>query len=844
MSVTPRLKTPEKSTFIDSSNLSIESSPMTVKDYKQNVENLVYENFTLKSLIWQLNRKVTDILQASNIEESLGRMLIEQEKKIAELESELVNAHLSSPQSEKDRSLELKEKLDNALDENRRLRELTEMNDGGKASLPDEESGGESSDLELIEKRKVLSICRDRIAELEDENKKLEEEGQQLIEEKDAMQDEIDNLRARIEQLEKEQGVSKGDTEADVQAQIDELQRELQELQDAEKEKEDNASSLQAENEKLKEQVRQLEKQLADSQAQKDDGVDDRLQQLIEENEHLREQLQEQAQQDAEEGTGELMNALRAAQNENLQLKNDIKRLESLQNHQDDEGDLRDEIEELQNHVDKLKKEKADAQEENNVLKTNIRNLSQQLADLRKDDGLKDQLQQLQEENDDLRGRIAELQAQIQDLPNDEENEDLKQQLSQLMQEKDEAKLREDQLRSEIKSLNRIVQSRTQNDQLNELAKKNKDLSKENEELREQLDILVKSHKDLENEIDSLRQLPRVRGDVGTSPAKSPYRSPKESSSALRTPSSKGSPIVAVRSSPLKTENQSLKQQNDSLRAKITMEMAARDSLTSRLKSMLRSLSVKSTQLENQVDQKLGLLEAQMRTVMKKMIGLSRLYNEDARDSFNSFIELNKMMFSDIRKGALICIKGSEKIAKKMSRAPITREDRRTLTKLQKKWQATIGGLLGNYIQEANELSMFSSFSPLRKDDSQRVVRQCQVLIHAIWSVFGTGTEPDVTKYTTYGVRFESTVGSVVSLQENGIAELKAQISRKAGAAQGQREVPTRTALSPAVVNLIRMVADNVKEASRNLHNDHRELMKATGNETSQRSRSSSRSPV
>ena len=821
-------KTPEKSTFIDSSNLSFESSPMTVKDYKQNVENLVYENFTLKSLLWQLNRKLTNILQSNNIESDLGQMLIEQEKKIAELENELVNAHLRSPLSAKDGSLDLKERLDDALDENRRLRELTEMNEGAKLSVPDEESAGEYSDLELVEKRKVLSICRDRIAELEEENKRLEDEAKQLIEEKDAMQDEIDKLNARIGEMEKSGRVSpREDMDKDIAQKIDEFEREIQELQDAEKAREDEMEELKDENSDLKQKISDLQRQLEEAHNLQNEPQD----------------------------TQSLIKALRAAQDENVVLKGMLehrdKDLDASENEEEEDNnlkklseendELRGQIEDYQEQIDRLKKGSEATQDslkaalnENALLKEKLDQLEQQLED----DG-DEVIKRLTDENNDLKAHLEELQEQIQAMPNDEENDDLREQLSKLMKENDDAKMREDELRNELQRLNR-TQNGSEDDQVHELRKQNQELTRENEELKTQIEILSNAHQDLEKEIDSLRQMPRLRDEVGTSPAKSPYRTPK-AATPMRTPSAKSPQITAVRSSPFKSENQTLKKQNELLNAQIMTDAAARKSLSNGLARMLQSFARKSTQLQDQVDQRMEQLEARFGVVLKKLFGFVRLYNEDSREAFNSFMELNKMMFSDIRRGALICIKGSEKIAKTMARAPITRDDRRTLTKLQKKWQATIGGLLGNYIKEANELSMFSGFSPLRKDDSERVVKQCQILIHAIWKAFGNGKEePDVTRYRTYGVRFESIVKNVVNIQEEGVADLKERLkSVKSG---GIPSVPA-SSLSPAVVDLIRMVAENVKEASRSLHSDHRELMKTAGYEVSrsQSSRSTSR---
>ena len=76
-------------TFIGSSSSVAETPFVNVREYKQNVENLENEIFTLKVLLWQLDHKTRDFLRSNNVNEDLINTLIEQEKMISKLNNEL-----------------------------------------------------------------------------------------------------------------------------------------------------------------------------------------------------------------------------------------------------------------------------------------------------------------------------------------------------------------------------------------------------------------------------------------------------------------------------------------------------------------------------------------------------------------------------------------------------------------------------------------------------------------------------------------------------------------------------------------------------------------------------------
>jgi hypothetical protein len=210
-------------------------------------------------------------------------------------------------------------------------------------------------------------------------------------------------------------------------------------------------------------------------------------------------------------------------------------------------------------------------------------------------------------------------------------------------------------------------------------------------------------------------------------------------------------------------------------------------------------------------------MEIHIQKLLQKMLEGFRLRIEDSREKFNEFVRLVDVMFSDIRKGALICISTS---LKTVSRAPVSRKDRTTLWELRQKWHASLGPQLTHQIVAAGETSLFGSFSPGRPDDSQKVAAQCQTLIHSIWSLVGDDRpEPDILSMTTFGVRFEAVIQEVITVMENRLLELHQQIRDLEKAKTGR--------LHPSVEELILEVKRAVVSSSQRLHREHLELVSA-----------------
>jgi hypothetical protein len=188
----------------------------------------------------------------------------------------------------------------------------------------------------------------------------------------------------------------------------------------------------------------------------------------------------------------------------------------------------------------------------------------------------------------------------------------------------------------------------------------------------------------------------------------------------------------------------------------------------------MESFERKSSAFISQVRARVDACCDRIRFLLGKMCNCFRLANEDPREKHLQFVSLIDVMFSDIRKGALICIKGAMATVAAFVRTPLDRRDRKKLWELHKKWKTALGVQLSHSIEAESERSASSNDWI---SDQQAIANQCQVLIHAIWTVFGNGeAEPDVAGLTTFGVRFERIIQDVIAIQEIGLVKIRQQI--------------------------------------------------------------------
>jgi regulator of replication initiation timing len=338
-----------------------------------------------------------------------------------------------------------------------------------------------------------------------------------------------------------------------------------------------------------------------------------------------------------------------------------------------------------------------------------------------------------------------------------------------------------------------------------------KGLEAQLKEQNKQITILVKQNNKLVTEIDTLRATQR---------AISPY-------------------FKSIRSSPL-TPLQPNRIQRERSHPELT-KTEFQQIVFASLNRMIRMFEKRSSTLINHVSTRIEQIFIRIRSLFSKFFRCFRLGIEDAREKFTDFVGLVDVMFSDVRKGALICISSSRAAARAVSKTPIARSDRKKLWELHEKWGTSLGPRLTRIIELENERSLFGGYSPRRAEDQQTIANQCQILIHAIWNLFGEGQpEPDVSSLTTFGVRFETAIQQVIAIQKNGLLKMQSSIQESTKTKSKRELTPaaeqvqnhgkgrSRKRLNTSVGEIIADLKRTVSMCSTRLHEEHIELIEKT----------------
>ena len=224
-------------------------------------------------------------------------------------------------------------------------------------------------------------------------------------------------------------------------------------------------------------------------------------------------------------------------------------------------------------------------------------------------------------------------------------------------------------------------------------------------------------------------------------------------------------------------------------------------------------------------------------------------------------------MICDINKAAIQCIQHSRELSLKYPRSLISRDDRKTLTKLQNKWKTSVAGDLAQFIIEENEKSMMnfknpgssflsnSSFIAIKNNtnthknaiqqtndkeilDSPRVDQeynnkireQLQKLIHAIWTKFDNDqTEPNLSPPHKWKTNDQLIVQNVINMFDTNVSNMKNQIDEQKQQIETVQSMKYNSIpLNSHVVDLLTKVRKDINKFSTQMHNEHQELITTT----------------
>lgn len=214
-------------TFIGSSSSVAETPFVNVREYKQNVENLENEIFTLKVLLWQLDHKTRDFLRSNNVNEDLINTLIEQEKMISKLNNELAQKNETDDDINDDgnNGSFLKKQLQDALDDI--LKYQKELNkkpnlssNSGSSILDDDASNVVELQTQIESLQSQNAVLKEQIEHARTENEelknntnnnnnKLKKENIELNEQNQNLNEELVNLKNEFKSYKKEENIKK-----------------------------------------------------------------------------------------------------------------------------------------------------------------------------------------------------------------------------------------------------------------------------------------------------------------------------------------------------------------------------------------------------------------------------------------------------------------------------------------------------------------------------------------------------------------------------------------------------------------------------------------------------------
>lgn len=346
---------------------------------------------------------------------------------------------------------------------------------------------------------------------------------------------------------------------------------------------------------------------------------------------------------------------------------------------------------------------------------------------------------------------------------------------------------------------------------LKELEDQLTQLNEENNDQQQQILELQDDNENLMNEIDSLKkelELTKKLSSRTPSPDKNKLKQLEDDDVPVKGQNDRYLNPVKKENAELRIQIEEAQQINEDLKKQLQTEKEKSFSLS------YRNISIDAMPQASLIDyyQQIKELKGQM---------------AETRKTFCNFYDMISIIIKDITLGANICINGTIAACRQVAHGKLPRADRRTLTELQKKWQGTFGPFLERCIEEENEKSLFG-ISPMVVKDTEslsKVLEQMQLIINEIWELFGQGQVPDVTKFTQFGVRFETFIKSIIDTLHEQALQMKEQIENNQDKTEEEIEPEDYDQLSPEVVALLKKVKTEIRSYNQLLSDEFNEVM-------------------
>lgn len=900
-------------------SIDVGNSPfVTVKDYQKKISNLSNENLNLKLQLYEIQKEFRTFLKSMKINDDIINTLSNQQKIIAQLTSETEDNY------EYSKALSLKRQLKDAVEDNLKLtNELKKQekqkyddvvessalfDDGAQANIDNLELKTKVNDL-LQENEKLNVTVNDlnsKVQKYKSKNqsliekitdlKKMYKNAQSLKEELDLANSQKDSLKKKTEMLEKQ--LEHKQSEFD----ISDAQNAVSQLEEF---SEKNSHLLQ-ENLKLKQDNQFLEQER-------------------ENKEKLIKQLNS-----ANEMTNKLKNTINSLENANSELMNALcvldfddilPKFDQINKEKSDLQTLNkqftNQISQLNAEVSNLKTQIYQLQNDNNKLLIS-QNIQSQESKVNEYDVLTSRNYNLKQKKRTLRSSIQRLNtgnnsyiastsfspkpkiessiANIDSLLSiaKKENEKLTKKVDELHDELIQKLYAKIAAISEKLLKYRFVQK--ERDELqqenNLLQEKYTQIQNDKLIIQQKFDLAIGEKEDLFNEINDLKKQQRVI----VTPRQTSYTKNNDIDSSLIDNLRKQVNILEMQNNnlkqnksvelevlktenqrmlqdqiqmtPVKFENGNLKKENEKLKSELFKEVSMRTTLLHNMNEIFHIVDDKiNSFIDNFEDYFNGLISSIQR-LYSLLLSLSKAVINENRSQFHSFFVFSHEIICDLNKGAIQCIQNCKDISFKYPRSLISRDDRKTLTKLQNKWKTYVAGDLAQFIIEENEKSMLniknpgnsflsnSSFiankynnnnnihqtnmkgtlntSAIDQEYVDQIRDQLQKLIHAIWTKFGIEqTEPTVSPPHKWKINDQLIIQNVINLFDTNVSNMKNQIDEQKQQIEIVKSMKSNSIpLSHQVVDLLTKVRKDISKFSTQMHTEHQELIITAGKQT------------
>lgn len=883
-------------------SIDVGNSPfVSVRDFQSKINSLTDENFNLKLLLYNIQKEYRTFLKSKKINDDIINTLSNQQKTIAQLTSE------NSGLNDFTKTSGIKRQLQDAVNENLKLtaelkkREKQQYEDAIEAStLFDDGAQANIDNLEL--KSKINDLTQENqklnntISELTSKVTKYKNKNQSLLDKitelkqknknDQSLKEELDSLKSQNIKLEKQ--IKSGQNHFS----INDAQNAVSQLEEF---SEKNSQLLQ-ENIKLK-QVNQL------------------LEQEKENNSKLTKQLNSSNEvinklkstiNSLENANSELMNALSVLDFDDILPKFEqiIKEKSILQSQN---KEFTSKLTQLNEEQINLKKQISQMQTENEKYQNlqefiNSQNAQNQESKVNEYDALTSRNYNLKQKKRTLKSSIQRLntgnnsfitstsfspkpkvQSSISNIDSlltsaRKENEKLTKKVEELHDELTQ------KLYAKIAALSdKLLKYRFVQKEKDELLQMNTNLQNDltqlqNEKLilSQKLDLAIGEKEDLANEINDLKrqqkliETPRLEKYMKSDDNNiSLIDNLKKQISLLELQNNNLKQHKSVEIEVLKTENQkmlqeqvqmtpvkfengNLKKENEKLKSELFKEASMRTTLIHNINEIYHIIDDKiNSFIDNFEDYFNGLISNFQRLYIS-LISLSRYLLNTNKSQFQSFTVFSHDLICDMNNITIQCIKHCKELNLKYPKSLISRDDRKTLTKLQNKWKTNVPGDLAQFIMEENEKSMMNirnsgsflsnSFISNKYNGQQgnildtphvdneyndKIREQLQKLIHAIWSKFDNDhEEPNISPPHKWKVNDQIVVQNVINLLDTNVSNMKNQIDQQKQQIENAQSTKFNSLpLNHKVVNLITKVRKDISKFSTQMHNEHQELI-------------------